>query len=440
MNEAQPKRVLIAEDVESIALLAKTVLSNRGYQVEVATDGEDCLRKAADWKPQLILLDLMMPKIHGMEVLRRLKSDEAARRIGVVMCTAKRYKPDQDQAMALGAFDVLFKPFQKDQLVEMVSRFFSGTTQSAGPAAAAAVKVDPYVPEIRPDRCYCRFWGTRGSIPVSAPRYARHGGNTSCVEIGCGNEIIIVDAGSGIRELGQTLLAKGPRRLHILITHTHWDHIQGFPFFTPAYIPGYELIFYGATGFKKDLNQVFRGQLDSDYFPVQFEDMRAKFEFRPLEPTLEIEGFKVTWEYTHHPAATVGYKFERAGRSLAYVSDNEFLFGYLGKPHDLTLESETVAPHRPLVEWVMNSDVLVGEAQYLNQEYAAKIGWGHSSVSNACALARLGKVGRWIVTHHDPMHDDDSLDKKLNLTREVIHSLGMSTEIRHAYDSLTEYW
>lgn len=440
MSDAGPKRrkILIAEDVKSIALLSQTILQNRDFEVLLVGDGEECLAKARDWQPDLLLLDLMMPRVHGMEVLRRLKADVATRGIGVIMCTARRYKPDQDQAMALGAYDVLFKPFQKEELVAMVNRFFGSAPAVAVETVAAPE--EKYMPSISPDRCYCRFWGTRGSIPVSAPRYARHGGNTSCVEIGCGDEFLIIDAGSGIRELGQHLLSKGPRRLHILITHTHWDHIQGFPFFAPAYIPGYELIFYGATGFKKDLNQVFRGQLDSDYFPVQFDDMRARFEFRTLEPKIEVNGFQVTWEYTHHPAATVGFKFERHGKTLGYVSDNEFLFGYLGKPHHLTLNSDTVAPHRRLVEFLMDVGVYVGEAQYLNSEYVTKIGWGHSSLSNACALAQMARVGRWVVTHHDPLHDDDLLDRKLNLTGEVLDSIGCGIEVRHAHDGWTEYW
>ncbi|MEI6873217.1 MAG: response regulator [Verrucomicrobiota bacterium] len=430
---------MIAEDVHSIALLAKTILVNRGFEVETTADGEECLSKAEGWRPDLILLDLMMPKVHGMEVLRRLKTNPKTRQIGVILCTAKRYKPDQDLALALGALDVLSKPFDKDQLVATVNRFFSGLPAPTT-GIPAGLQREIYVPEIPADRCYCRFWGTRGSTPVPGARFARHGGNTSCVEVGCGEDRVIIDAGSGIRELGQSILALGPRRLHILITHTHWDHIQGFPFFAPAYIPGYELFFYGATGFKKDLNQVFRGQLDSDYFPVQFDDMRAKIEFRPLEPVLTINGFDITWEYTHHPAATVAYKFKRAGRTLAYVSDNEFLYGYLGKPHGLTPEGTEVETHRPLVEFLTDVNVLVAEAQYLNSEYATKIGWGHSSLSNGCALASLSNIRRWIITHHDPAHDDDLLDEKLNLTREIFDSMGYQIDVRHAHDSLTEYW
>ncbi|MBI4626142.1 MAG: MBL fold metallo-hydrolase [Verrucomicrobia bacterium] len=276
---------------------------------------------------------------------------------------------------------------------------------------------------------------------MSGVRTIRHGGNTSCIEIRHLEEIIICDAGSGIRELG-LLLARGrPRRLDIFITHTHWDHIAGFPFFAPAYIPGFELHVYGARGFKKDLRSVFTGQLDSDYFPVQFEDMKANIEFHVLEePALRLGGFEISWEFTHHPAATYAYKIKFGRRSMAYVSDNEFLHGYLGPPQDLQLSSEVAAPYRPLVEFLDGVDLLIGEAQYTNEEYRSKIGWGHSSLSNACVLAQLANVKRWIVTHHDPLHDDDFLDQKLNTTKEVARVIGHPMEVRHGYDGLVEFW
>lgn len=441
MNEADsvPHRILIAEDQQSTALLMQTLLGNRGYVVEVAEDGEQCLEMARSFKPDLIFLDLMMPKVHGMEALRRLKSDPATQAIGVVVCTAKRYKPDQDQAMELGAFSVLSKPFTKDELVGVASRFFLGLAQAPASLPAPAGG-EVYLPEIPADQSFCRLWGTRGSIPVSGQPYTRHGGNTSCIEIGHSDETIVVDAGSGVRNLGLRLLKNGPRKIHLLITHTHWDHIQGFPFFAPLYVPGYEVVVHGATGFRKDLKAVFTGQLDSDYFPVQFEDMRAKVDFLPLEPVLEIAGFRITWEYTHHPAATVGFRFERNGRSLAYISDNEFLYGYMGRPHTITMESEELTSHKRLVELARDADLLIGEAQYLNAEYRAKVGWGHSSLSNACALASLAKVKRWVVTHHDPLHEDDFLDQKLNVTREILRSLDYPIEVKHGYDGLLEYW
>lgn len=433
-----PHRIIIAEDIPSVSALMANVLHSEGYMVETVPDGEECLRRVTSFKPALLIVDIMMPKLHGGEVLRRIKADPATRDIGVIICTAKTYKPDHDQVRALGAYDVLVKPFASESLAQLVRQFFSGQASTHQPAAITA-PATAYIPA-PPTGPHIRLWGTRGSIPVSGASFVRHGGNTSCLAVEDGTESLIIDAGSGIRPLGLALAKKGPRELHLFITHTHWDHIQGFPFFPPAYIPGFKLHIYAAPGFKKDLPAVFRGQLDPDYFPVQFEDMRATIEFHQLEnPPLQIGRFKVSWEFTHHPAATLAFKVESAGKSVAYVSDNEFLFGYQGSPREIGLESTQLAMHRPLVDFVAGVDLLIGEAQYLNEEYRSKVGWGHSSVGNACVLAKLAGVKRWIVTHHDPLHDDEFLDQKLILTKSVLRELGSTIEVQHGYDGMVDF-
>ncbi len=433
------RQILVIEDTAPVAFLLQFLLTGRGYVVELAEDGEKGLEKVSLNIPDLIILDLMLPGMHGMEVLKRLKSDPVTRGVGVMMCTARKYKPDLDQALELGAFDVMHKPFEKEELFEMVERFFAKSPKIKMPEMPAREAARQAAPT-NVDRCFFRCWGTRGSIPVSGAEYARYGGNTSCVEIGHQEELLIIDAGSGLRQLGVKLARRGPRKLHILITHTHWDHIQGFPFFEPAYIPGFELVIYGATGFRADLKSLFTGQLNRDYFPVQFEDMRAQIEFRHLDQQqLDLEGFRVSWEYTHHPAATVGFKVEFGTKSLAYVSDNEFLYGYQGSPNDIRESSEELIHHRRLVEFVRGVDVLIHEGQYTEDEYRTKVGWGHSSIANACVLARLAEVKSWVVTHHDPRHDDEFLDRKLNRTKDLLRELGVGTPVVHAYDGLMDY-
>jgi len=302
----------------------------------------------------------------------------------------------------------------------------------------------PYLPTIPGQHPYVHFHGTRGSIPVSGPRYVRHGGNTSCVSIGVEDELFVIDAGSGIRDLGIQLARSGPRKINLFITHTHWDHIQGFPFFAPLYIPGNEVTIYGAAGFGKDLKSIFRGQLDRDYFPVQFEDMRAKIDFQVLEgSSISINGFQIQWESTHHPAATLGFKVSWAGRTVGYVSDNEFLAGYQGAPHGITEDSHLLDPqgtHATLLRFLKGVDLLIHEAQYTNAEYVSKVGWGHSSLSNACLLAKLCNAKRWIIPHHDPMHDDQALASKINLTREILRTLDHPIEVSHAFDDLIAYF
>jgi phosphoribosyl 1,2-cyclic phosphodiesterase len=205
--------------------------------------------------------------------------------------------------------------------------------------------------------------------------------------------------------------------------------------------PGFEVVVYGASGFGKDLKSIFQGQVDRDYFPVQFEDMRAAIEFVTLTPEpVRVGGLTVTWEYTQHPQATVGYKVEADGRAFGYASDNEYLIGHHGHPREIAIESEWMQPHRRLTEFLKGVDLLVHEAQYTNAEYATKVRWGHSSVANACVLAKFSGAKRWVVTHHDPEHEDAFLDDKLNVTRQVLRELDHPVEVANGFDGLVEYF
>ncbi len=296
-----------------------------------------------------------------------------------------------------------------------------------------------YEPQIRDSRGTYRLWGTRGSIPVSGPQYVRHGGNTSCFEFAHGGNRIIFDAGSGLREVGLTMLQGPPHKIHLFITHTHWDHIHGFPFFAPAYMAGYDIAVYAAPNLEQDLESIFRGQLDRAYFPVQMEDMQAHLEFNYIEDApVRIGDVEISWESTFHPGATVGYKMTVEDHQLVYIPDNEFLKGYMGAPQSV-LSDEDAATYGDLVEFCRGADVLLHEAQYTHEEYPIKVGWGHTSVANACALVNMSDVKKWIVIHHDPSHRDDFLQEKLNLTRQILSDIGCSTEVQHGYDGLMGY-
>ena len=442
-HEDETKRILVAEDVEVISFVMTQLLRQAGYEVALAQDGEECLDLVSSFRPELILLDLMMPKVHGIEVLRRLRADDATKDIGVVVCTAKTFKTEHSRALELGALGFLPKPVTRQQLLSTVEAYFSGELEPPPDASAASVAVkvgEVYKPVLDRQHGRMTLWGTRGSIPTPGAAFLKHGGNTSCMAIEHGDEVYIFDAGSGIRELGNELMQGGPKKIHLFITHTHWDHIQGFPFFTPAYVPGYEVTVYGAEGFGKSLEAVFRGQLDQDYFPVQMEDMNAALSFKHLtEDGEEFEGVKVTWEWAQHPGATVGYKIEVEGTTVAWFPDDEFLYGYVGPPSEISLDDPMVAPYRRCIDFLHGVDVLIHEAQYTNEEYPAKIGWGHSSVSNACLLAKFAQVKRWIVTHHDPVHDDRFLELKLNLTRQEIAKLGHAISLDHGYDGMVKF-
>jgi len=300
---------------------------------------------------------------------------------------------------------------------------------------------EPYHPVLDTTRARFKLWGTRGSTPTPGAQFLRTGGNTSCMSVASGGELFIFDAGSGIRDLGLEMLTAPPRKVHLFITHTHWDHIQGFPFFGPAYVPGFEILIYGAEGFGKDLKAVFRGQLDREYFPVQMEDMQSRLHFRHLTANpLRAGSARVSWEFAQHPGATVGYKIEIGGKKIAWVPDNEFLQGYTGSPGEITRDHPLALPYAAMIDFLSDADVVIHEAQYTPEEYPGKIRWGHSSVSNACVLMKLAGVPRWVVTHHDPLHDDTFLEAKLNLTRQILEQIGHPIYVSHGYDGRTEFF
>ena len=434
-------RVLVAEDVEAIAQFMERLLTQLGYQVEIVSDGAMCLEKLSTERFDLAILDIMMPKMHGIEVLRRIRSNSQTSSIGVIICTAKGYKPELDCARELGIAGIVEKPFQPAELLRAVDDYFRSVIDAMPlPTAQQRKEPAPYLPVLDENRPTFRLWGTRGSVPVSSPQTFRHGGNTSCMSLEFENDLIVLDAGSGLRELGLTLAGKKPRTIHLFISHTHWDHIQGFPFFAPIYIPGFEIKIYGAMGLGKDLRSLLSEQLDRDFFPVQMKDMGANLEFINLEEgPITIGRFRVFWTFTQHPGAILGFKVETSGNSMAYVCDNEFLKGYLGHPSEAAQVEGLLDAPAALVDFLKGVDLLVGEAQYTNEEYRSKIGWGHSSLSNVCLMAKLAEIKRWIVVHHDPMHDDEFLHRKLNLTRRILKEMDYAIEVEHGFDGMTGY-
>lgn len=452
MNTAEgyKAKILVAEDVDVIFTMINRVLEGHNFQVLHAKDGEECLNMALDELPDLVILDLMMPKIHGLDVLNALRHDERTADVGVIICSAKNFKTEQDQADELGHFGFLPKPFHRRELLAIVERYFASRDQDEKEAPRAAAEaaepeVEVYKPQLRAHNGFFKFWGTRGSIPVSGPQFVRHGGNTTCLELNYGDERIIFDAGSGIRDLGMALMAGKARKIHLFITHTHWDHIQGFPFFVPAFVPGFDITVYGSKNLDKNLDSIFQGQLDRAYFPVQMEAMQAQLKFEHLgNQPLTIGDVSISWDYTMHPSATVGFKIAINGKKFAFVPDNEFLKGYKGAPELILDETNENSLHykpihQSIIDFLSDVDILIHEAQYTNEEYLDKIGWGHSSVSNACILAKLTRPSLWIIPHHDPMHDDNALQNKLNLTRQVLASLECDTQVTHAYDRMEVY-
>ncbi len=246
------------------------------------------------------------------------------------------------------------------------------------------------------------FWGVRGSIPCPGAETVRYGGNTPCVEMRVGGQRLIFDGGTGLRVLGQYLLGQMPVKANLLFTHSHWDHIQGFPFFVPAFIPGNRFRIYGAIAPNgSTIEQRLNDQMLHPNFPVPLQIMAAQLEFHDIKigDVLEFGEVKVNTALLNHPGEAVGYRVSWNGYAAAYVTDTEHL------PDKLD-DNVLFLAH--------NADVLIYDATYTDEEYhspkSSKVGWGHSTWQEAVKVAKAANVKRLVIFHHDPLHNDDFLD------------------------------
>lgn len=263
-----------------------------------------------------------------------------------------------------------------------------------------------------------RFWGVRGSIASPGPNTVRYGGNTTCIEIRTDdNELIIIDAGTGIFPLSQTLLAELPVTANVLITHSHWDHIQGLPFFIPNFIPGNLLRLHGAfdpvSG--KGVEHVMSVQLQYSYFPVREAEMKARIEYVTLAPeqSIQIGSAKVTPYLMNHPVIDFGYRIEANGKSVFFTGDHEpplniYEPGEDGYDEYQSFVDDKTADIRRAMQGV---DVLIADCSYTEKEYPAKKGWGHGTFNTSIQYAKDAGAKVLFCTHHEPTRSDDALEE-----------------------------
>ena len=274
-----------------------------------------------------------------------------------------------------------------------------------------------------------KIWGVRGSIPVPGPGTVRYGGNTSCIEIRADGELIVLDAGSGIRELGlalETEFGSRPINLSLLITHVHWDHIQGFPFFVPAYNDKNEIQILGYDGAGSALQEILKGQMATPFFPVALYDLPGKINIQKLDSMdFKIGKVRVRSRLMNHPGVCVGYRILTSKGSIAYLPDHEPYEAFKlhsAKSHLLSPEQTQKRAREDraeLVKFLQGSDILILDTQYTDEEYQAHIGWGHGSLSTAISLALDASVRKLVLFHHDPTHDDDMVDEMVQTARRI---------------------
>ena len=272
-------------------------------------------------------------------------------------------------------------------------------------------------------RIFVKFWGTRGSIPTPGDRTRKYGGNTACVEIRCGSHLFFCDGGSGLRELGADLIARGtgPMVGHFFFSHAHWDHIQGFPFFDPADRPGNRFLIYGASQGDDRFYQLLSGQMKSDYFPIGFGALRAEIIADHLDDgRKEIGEVLVETLPLNHPGGCLGYAFSHRSRRIVYATDNEVEVESC--PPESNGQAKLRIAKPALVEFVRNADLLIADGQYSDMEYTSKRGWGHTSCLTAVDLAVQAGARQLAIFHHDPAHADSVVDEIIESCRHRVNS------------------
>ena len=282
-----------------------------------------------------------------------------------------------------------------------------------------------------------RFWGTRGSIPSPGLATARYGGNTPCVELRTADGwLVILDAGTGIRELGRSLMARANGDGvdgDIFLTHAHWDHIQGIPFFAPLFHKGNHFTIWGSRSLQTSIDQVVRDQMSPVVFPVSFEELQAQIDFQELAEERRAGcGYEVAAMAVRHPGGALGYRFtESNGRDggLVYVSDNEL---------NAVARYDTPSDWRgKFIEFVRGAAVLVHDTMYRSDEYDNFVGWGHSTYEDAVELAIEASVDRLVLFHHHPERTDDEVDQCVASCRALVQARGARLEIIAAAEGMT---
>ena len=433
-----PTVLLIEDDAEGRKRIGR-LFARHEWNVLEADDGAQGMEIAFAQKPEAIICDLLLPKLSGLQVCRALREKLTSTKI--IITAGRHYDVERSVILDAGGDDYFVKPLKWEKLEKALKRK-RRPARKLTPRQSRALKFQP--PSTR-----LKFWGVRGSIPVPGPSTIRYGGNTTCVEVRTDGEIIILDAGSGIRELGLALEKEfdgAPINLTLLLTHTHWDHIQGLPFFLPAYKAKNSLRVLGFEGARAGLATILAAQMEVPFFPVSWKDLPGTIKIQELKRMkFSIGSVKVHARFLNHPGICAGYRLFTKEGSIAFLPDNEPF-----EPLKLKLAArDGTHPHRAraqaavarskLVDFLKETDILILDTQYTDEKYQEHVGWGHGALSRVVSLALEARVKKLFLFHHDPTHDDHKIDEMLERARLLVLESGRPLEVEAAREG-AEVW
>jgi phosphoribosyl 1,2-cyclic phosphodiesterase/DNA-binding NarL/FixJ family response regulator len=437
------KTVLIIDDEAEYRAILGEILRQFGWQVLEAGDGEEGIRLAKLHRPAVVLCDLRMSKGDGFHVCRTLRADSTLQNSKLVITSGRDSEADRRSAFEAGANNFLPKPIAPQELFALLAdSAASGANAALVPPDSAPLPQGEFSSAL-PARVRLKFWGVRGSIPTPGPTTVQYGGNTTCVEIRADGQIIVLDAGTGLRLLGLDLAAEfntQPVAVTLLLTHTHWDHIQGLPFFQPVYKPQNELNIFGYEGARTGLEDVLSSQMESPVFPVGLRELPANIRIHELkEFDFKIGAVRVQACRANHPGVCVGYRLFTSAGSIAFFPDNE------PRPRERAQSSSPAAPNLAdgvgldprIIEFLRGTEVLIMDAQYDSEEYKQHRGWGHGCVDDVVALALQAEVKRLFLFHHDPRHDDAKVSEMVAHARQIVAAQGGTLAIEAAREGLS---
>lgn len=430
--------VLIIDDDSEYRQFLRELLQPHDWDVLEAEAGDAGIEMAKLHRPAVVLCDLMMPGGNGFQVCRALRNDDSLQQTRIVITSGRQFESDRQAAFRAGADEYITKPIEPDRFLLLLARIATGVRPAAERRAP--------VMSVPPTPTRVRFWGVRGSIPTPGPTTIKYGGNTTCVEVRAEGQLIILDAGTGARLLGSHLTAEfdpQPLELTLLLTHTHWDHIQGLPFFTPFYKPQNRLHILGYEGARHGLEVVLAGQMETPFFPVGLREVPANVLIEELkEMHFNVGPVRVQAAFANHPGVCVGYRLFTSDGSIAFFPDNE--------PHseaapssrapggsDAATAAYARSERRKMIEFLRGADVLIMDSQYDCEEYKHHVGWGHGCVREVVLLAIEAQVKRLFLFHHDPTHDDAKVAQLEAQARELVAAKQSPLEVEAAREGAT---